>query len=86
MNAARFSLDGRPLPLTAQEYRILAYLMHHAGKVVTKGELGEHVYDVGYDPDSNVIDVMLSRIRRKLAPHHLLHTRRGRGVVLQPTN
>ena len=86
MNAGRFSLAGRPLSLTAQEYRILSYLMHHAGKIVTKGELGEHVYDVGYDPDSNVIDVMISRIRRKLAPHRLLHTRRGRGVVLQPAD
>ncbi len=86
MNAGRFSLAGQPLSLTAQEYRILSYLMHHAGKIVTKSELGEHVYDVGYDPDSNVIDVMISRIRRKLAPHRLLHTRRGRGLVLQPVD
>jgi two-component system, OmpR family, response regulator len=83
VNAARFSIDGQPLTLTAQEYRILAYLMHYAGKVVTRSELGEHVYDVGYDPDSNVLDVMVGRIRRKLAPHRLLHTRRGHGFVLE---
>ncbi len=83
VNAGRFSLDGQPLALTAQEYRILAYLMHHAGKVITRNELGEHVYDVGYDPDSNVLDVMISRIRRKLAPHRLLYTRRGQGFVLE---
>ena len=83
-NAARFSLNGQPLALTAQEYRILAYLMHHAGKVVSRSELGEHVYDVGYDPDSNVLDVMIGRIRRKLGSHRLLQTRRGQGFVLQP--
>jgi two-component system, OmpR family, response regulator len=83
VNAARFSIDGQPLALTAQEYRILAYLMHYPGKVVTRSELGEHVYDVGYDPDSNVLDVMVGRIRRKLAPHRLLHTRRGQGFVLE---
>lgn len=82
-NAAKFSIDGQPLGLTAQEFRILAYLMHHAGKVVTRSELGEHVYDVGYDPDSNVLDVMVGRIRRKLSPHRLLHTRRSQGFILQ---
>lgn len=84
VNAARFSIDGETLTLTAQESRILSYLLHHAGKVVTRSELGEHVYDVGYDPDSNVLDVMIGRIRRKLSPHRLLHTRRGQGFVLQP--
>lgn len=83
VNGARFSVDGQALSLTPQEFRILAYLMHHQGKVVARGELGEHVYDVGYDPDSNVLDVMIGRIRRKLAPHRLLHTRRGHGFVLQ---
>jgi two-component system OmpR family response regulator len=84
VNAARFSVDGQTLAFTAQEFRILAYLMHHAGKVVSRSELGEHVYDVGYDPDSNVLDVMVGRIRRKLSPHRLLHTRRSQGFILQP--
>ncbi len=83
VNATKFSLDGESLALTAQEHRILAYLLHHAGRVVSRTELGEHVYDVGYDPDSNVIDVMIGRIRRKLCPHELLKTRRGQGFILQ---
>lgn len=82
-NAARFELTGKPLALTPQEFRILEYLIHHAGRVVSRGELGEHVYDVGYDPDSNVLDVMIGRIRRKLGGDDLLQTRRGHGFVLQ---
>ncbi len=83
-NAGRFALDGDPLALTAQEFRILAYLMHHAGRLVTRAELGEHVYDNGYDPDSNALDVLVGRIRRKLgAP--LLHTVRGQGFRLSET-
>lgn len=81
VNAGRFLLSGNPLSLTAQEYRILAYLMQHAGKVVSRTELGEHVYDNGYDPDSNVLDVMIGRIRRKLG-EPLLHTVRGQGFRL----
>ncbi|KLJ01416.1 response regulator transcription factor [Luteimonas sp. FCS-9] len=80
-HAGRFALDGDPLALTAQEYRILAYLMHHAGRVVSRAELGEHVYDNGYDPDSNVLDVLVGRIRRKLGVA-LLHTVRGQGFRL----
>jgi two-component system OmpR family response regulator len=55
--------------------------MHHAGRVVPRAELGEHVYDNGYDPDSNVLDVLIGRIRRKLGVP-LLHTERGRGFRL----
>lgn len=84
VNAARFMLDGENLSLTAQEFRILAYLMHHSGKIVSRIALGEHVYDVGYDPDSNVLDVLIGRIRRKLRGHRLLRTRRGQGFVLEP--
>lgn len=81
VNAARFSLDGAPLALTTQEHRILSYLMHHPGKLVTRAELGEHVYEGGFDPDSNVLDVLIGRIRRKLgAP--LIHTVRGQGFRL----
>lgn len=77
------TLDGAPLPLTAQEYRILAYLMHHAGRVVSRAELGEHVYAHGFDSDSNVLDVLIGRIRRKLGVP-LLRTVRGRGFMLEP--
>jgi two-component system OmpR family response regulator len=80
-NAGRFSLHGDPLALTAQEFRILAYFMHHPGKVISRGQLGEHVYEGGFDPDSNALDVLIGRIRRKLGPG-LLHTVRGQGFVL----
>jgi two-component system OmpR family response regulator len=82
VNAGRFTCEGEPVVLTPQEHRILAYLMHHPRKVVSRIELGEHVYDVGYDPDSNVIDVLIGRIRRKLPRPGVLRTVRGRGFEL----
>ena len=78
---ARFHLDGRRLTVTAQEERILAYLMHQPGVVVSRGEILEHVYARDSDPDSNALDVLISRIRRKLGVP-LLHTIRGRGFML----
>ncbi len=81
VNAGRFILGGDPLGLTAQEFRILAYFMHHPGKVIGRGTLGEHVYEGGFDPDSNALDVLIGRIRRKLGPG-LLNTVRGQGFVL----
>lgn len=80
-HAARFTLDGVPLDLTAQEYRILAYLMHQRGKTVSRSELIEHVYERDLDHDSNVIDVLIGRIRRKLGVA-LIHTQRGIGFRL----
>jgi two-component system, OmpR family, response regulator len=76
---------GRPVPLTAREYAFLEYLAHHAGRVVSRAEITAHVWDENHDPMSNVLDVYLSRLRRKVddgeaAP--LLHTRRGEGIVL----
>ncbi len=83
-HAARFILDGVPMQLTAQEYRILAYLIHHKGRVVSRGELIEHVYERDLDHDSNVIDVLIGRIRRKLGVE-LIHTQRGIGFRLDDT-
>ena len=82
VNAARFSLDGVPLSLTAQEFRILSYFIHHPGQVITRGRLGEHVYEGGYDPVSNALDVLIGRIRKKLGTHNLLCTVRGQGFRL----
>lgn len=79
--AGRFNLDGMPLQLTAQEFRILSYLMHHAGAVVSRTELMEHVYDRHFDSDSNVLEVLIGRIRRKLKAD-LIHTVRGLGYRL----
>jgi len=78
----RFALNDAPLALTAHESRVLAYLMHHAGRVVSRGELGEHVYEQGIDPDSNAIDVVIGRIRRKLGID-LIRTERGRGFRIE---
>lgn len=75
-------LNGEPLELTAFEYRILEYLMLHRGKVISKTELTEHIYDQDFDRDSNVIEVLVGRLRRKLDPDERLHpveTLRGRG-------
>ncbi len=79
--SARFSLDTAPLNLTAQEQRILAYLMHRPGQLVSRSEIGEHVYARDLDPDSNTVDVLIGRIRRKLG-RPLIHTERGRGFRL----
>jgi two-component system OmpR family response regulator len=83
-HAARFILDGVPMQLTAQEYRILSYLIHHKGRVVSRGELIEHVYERDLDHDSNVIDVLIGRIRRKIGVD-LIHTQRGIGFRLDET-
>jgi two-component system, OmpR family, response regulator len=64
--AARVSVDGQPVRLTAQEYRLLAYLMHHPGRVVSRTELTEHLYDQDFDRDSNTIEVFVGRLRKKL--------------------
>ncbi|MGE0800942.1 MAG: response regulator transcription factor [Lautropia sp.] len=83
--ADRFSLHGQPLTLTAQEQRILAYLMHRRGAVVGRAEIAEHVYARDLDPDSNTVDVLIGRIRRKLGVP-LIHTERGRGFRLEPVD
>lgn len=77
----RFSLDGRRLVLTAQEQRILAYLIHQPGVVISRTEIAEHVYERDTDPDSNALDVLIGRIRRKLGLP-MLKTVRGRGFRL----
>jgi two-component system OmpR family response regulator len=76
--AAKVWVDGQPVALTAQEFRILSYLAHHRGQVVGRTELVEHVYDRDDDRDSNVIDVLIGRIRKKLKAE-ILHTLRGQG-------
>lgn len=80
-NAGRFTLDGEPLDLTAQEYRILAYLMQHQNQIVSRTELYEHVYERDTERDSNVLDVLIGRIRRKVGAS-LITTVRGRGFLL----
>lgn len=77
---------GRAIPLTAREYVFLNYLARNAGRVVSRAELTAHVWDENHDPMSNVLDVYLSRLRRKIDGDEavtLLHTRRGAGIVLE---
>jgi two-component system OmpR family response regulator len=81
VNAGRFELDGVLLSLSPQEHRILSYFMHHPDVVISRSRLGEHVYDAGFDPDSNTLDVLIGRIRRKLGST-LIHTHRGQGFRL----
>ena len=79
--AARATVDGNPIKLTALEYRLLAYLMHHQGRVVARTELIEHLYDQDFDRDSNTIEVFVGRLRRKLGIN-LIQTVRGLGYCL----
>ena len=79
--AARATVDGNPIKLTALEYRLLAYLMHHQGRVLSRTELVEHLYDQDFDRDSNTIEVFVGRLRRKLGVN-LIQTVRGLGYCL----
>ncbi len=81
--------SGSTVELTSYEYRVLEYLMLHSGKVISKTELTEHIYDQDFDRDSNVLEVFVGRLRRKLDPEGRLkpiETLRGRGYrfTLQP--
>lgn len=76
--SARVTLAGAPVALTALEYRVLAYLMHHPGQVVSQSELVEHVYAQDFDRDSNTIEVIVGRLRRKLGREAIV-THRGLG-------
>ncbi|MDF3918625.1 response regulator transcription factor [Salinicola sp. LHM] len=75
------SLAGRPITLTAQESRLLSYLMHASPRIVSRAELVEHVYNRDHEPDSNVIDVQISRLRRKFGRARI-ETLRGQGYRL----
>jgi two-component system OmpR family response regulator len=79
--AGKATVDGAPLALTTQEFRILEYLLHRSGRIVSRLELIDHVYDRDHDRDSNVIDVLVGRIRRKLGVA-LIQTVRGQGYRL----
>ena len=80
--SGKVSLDGSPVKLTAQEYKLLSYLMHHKGKVVSRTELIEHIYDQDFDRDSNTIEVFVTRIRKKLG-QEVITTIRGLGYSLE---
>lgn len=80
--AARVTVRGRPIKLTSQEFRLLDYLMHHQGKVISRSELTEHLYDQDFDRDSNTIEVFVGRVRKKLGID-AIQTIRGLGYRLK---
>ena len=79
---ARVTVSGTPLKLTSHEHRLLDYLMHHQGAVVSRTELIEHLYDQDFDRDSNTIEVFVGRLRKKLGAD-LIETIRGQGYRMQ---
>ena len=81
----RVTRAGRPLDIKPREFRLLEYLMRHCDQVATRTMLLEHVWDYHFDPQTNVIDVHMSRLRQKIDHGHarpLLHTIRGAGYML----
>jgi two-component system OmpR family response regulator len=79
--AARATVNGKAIKLTAHEYRVLSYMMHHQGRVVPRTELVEHIYDQDFDRDSNTIEVFIGRLRKKIGSDYI-STERGLGYRL----
>jgi two-component system OmpR family response regulator len=79
--AGRVTVDGAAIKLTSHEYRLLSYLMHHAGRVVSRTEIVEHLYDQDFDRDSNTIEVFVGRLRKKLGVD-IIQTVRGLGYLV----
>jgi two-component system OmpR family response regulator len=74
----RVTVDGAPVKLTGHEFRVLSYLMHHQGRVISQAELTDHIYAHDADRDSNTVEVFIARLRRKLGPASIV-TVRGLG-------
>ena len=79
--SGRVTVDGQSVKLTSHELRLLSYLMHHKGKVISRTELTEHLYDQDFDRDSNTIEVFVGRLRKKL-PEDCIQTVRGLGYQI----
>ncbi len=87
--AHRVERGGRPVPVTSKEYALLEYLARRRGEVVGRADIAEHVWDNSYDPMSNLIEVYIQRLRRKIDDGHrvkLIQTRRGAGYSLEPAD
>ncbi len=80
--ASKADMNGVPLKLTSHEFRLLAYLMHHMGEVVSRTELVEHLYDQDFDRDSNTIEVFVGRLRKKMGID-MIETVRGMGYRMR---
>jgi len=81
--SGRVLVDGEAIRLTSHEYRLMSYLMHHVGRIISRTELVEHLYDQDFDRDSNTIEVFVGRLRKKLGID-VIKTIRGLGYVLEP--
>jgi two-component system OmpR family response regulator len=81
--AGRVLVDGAPIKLTSHEYRLLAYLMHHTGRIISRSEIIDHLYDQDFDRDSNTVEVFVGRLRKKLGVD-LIQTIRGLGYMVNP--
>lgn len=81
VKAGKVTVDGQAIKLTSHELRLLSYLMHHKGKVISRTELTEHLYDQDFDRDSNTIEVFVGRLRKKL-PEDCIQTVRGLGYQI----
>jgi len=81
--AGRVHVDGEAIKLTSHEYRLLAYLMHHTGRIVSRTEIVEHLYDQDFDRDSNTVEVFVGRLRKKLGVD-IIQTVRGLGYMVAP--
>ncbi len=89
LGGQQLSRAGEPITLTSFEYRLIEYLMLHAGKVISKTQLTEHIYAQDYDRDSNVIEVLMTRLRKKMDPNSELkplRTVRGQGYQFVVSN
>ena len=80
-SAGRVTVDETVIRLTSHEYRLLAYLMHHAGRIVSRTEIVDHLYDQDFDRDSNTVEVFVGRLRKKLGAD-VIQTMRGLGYLM----
>ena len=83
IQAQTVSVNGSNVDLTSYEYKVLEYLMMHAGELVSKADLTEHIYQQDFDRDSNVLEVFIGRLRKKIGPDRI-ETVRGLGYRLVP--
>ncbi len=81
VRSGKVTVDGQSIKMTSHELRLLSYLMHHKGKVISRTELTEHLYDQDFDRDSNTIEVFVGRLRKKL-PDDCIQTVRGLGYQI----
>ena len=81
MRTMQVTEDGIPMELTPQEFRLITYLLHNRGRVISQLEITEHIYHQGFERDSNAIEVLVARLRKRLG-HDVVKTRRGFGYTL----